>query len=145
MRRILVVLMLVAWGAMLVACGGAGKKNAPELPPGDMSLKEFILQKPTKPTAVQVDCRMDTYYNFAYSRCAETHYSFRVEGGSPYASAYAYAPKTSEHGRRLYELLKDGSEQRMTLRLERVGPDGEALPAVHDSCFALVGIVDGKQ
>lgn len=144
-QRLAVGVMLAAWVAMIAACGGVGKPGGAASPPGDMSLKEFILQKPSKPAAVQVDCRLDTYYNYAFSRCAETHYSFRVEGGSPSASAHAYAPKTSDYGKRLYEQLKSGSEQRMTLRLERVGPDGSALPAEHDSCFALVGIVDAKK
>lgn len=145
MQQLAVGVTLAAWGAMIVACGGAGKSGGANVPPGDMTLKEFILQKPAKPTAVQVDCKLDTYYNYAFSQCAETHYSFRVEGDSPYSSAQAYAPKNSDYGRRLYEQLKSGSEQRMTLRLQRVGPGGDALPADHDRCFALVGIVEGKK
>jgi hypothetical protein len=113
--------------------------------PSDMSLKEFILQKPAKPTAVQVVCQLGAYYNYAFSGCAETHYSFRVRSDSPSASANGYAPKDSEHGRRLYELLKDGSARRMTIRLQRVGPHGNALPAKDDDCFALVGVVDSKK
>lgn len=156
--NVLKVMLGVAGGIALIGCLGVGgcvmllgvgaRKQAEEerlAPPGDMSLKEFILQKPVKPTAVRVDCKLSTYYNYAFSRCAETHYSFDVTGDSPYASAHAYVPKTAEDGRRLYELLKDGSKQRMTLRLQRVGPDGDALPARHDSCFALVGTVDGKK
>src|SRR5262249_43367348 len=113
--NVLKVMLGVAGGIALIGCLGVGgcvmllgpgaRKQAEEgrlAPPGDMSLKEFILQKPVKPTAVRVDCRLDTYYNFAFSRCAETHYSFRVEGHSPYASAHGYVPKNSELGRRLY-------------------------------------------
>src|SRR5262245_25307764 len=112
------ILLLVVGGVLLLGClvvGGvgtfimfAGKNKGPAAPPGDMSLKEFILQKPATPTAVQVDCRLDTHYNYAFSQCAETHYSFRVEGGSPFAVAYVYAPTTSEHGRSLYGLLQAG-------------------------------------
>jgi hypothetical protein len=156
--NVLKVMLGVAGGIAIIGCLGVGgcvvllgigaRKQAEEerlTPPGDMSLKEFILQKPAKPTAVQVDCQLDTYYNYAFSRCAETHYSFKVEGRSPYASAYGYVAKDSELGRRLYELLKNGSEQKMTVRLQRVGPDGDPLPAGHDSCFALVGVVEGSK
>jgi hypothetical protein len=115
---------------------------APELPPGDMTLKAFVLQKPSEPTAVQVDCELSTYYNFAYSNCAETHHSFRIGGR---AGEHAYAPKDAEYGKRLYELLKDGEKRKFTLRIQRLGPDGLALPANDDSCFALVGIVENRQ
>lgn len=156
--NVLKLVLGVAGGIALIGCLGVGgcvmllgvgARNQAEkerlAPPGDMSLKEFILQKPVKPTAMRVDCRLDTFYNFAFSQCAETHYSFRVEGSSPYASAHGYVAKNSELGRRLYELLKNGSEQKMTVRLERVGPNGNPLPAGHDSDFALVGVVDGNK
>jgi hypothetical protein len=94
---------------------------------------------------VQVNCRLATYYNYSFSRCAETHYSFGVEARSPsFTRAYVFAPKDSEHGRRLYELLKNGSTHTMTLRIQRLGPNGDQLPARDDQCFALIGIVDSK-
>jgi uncharacterized Zn finger protein (UPF0148 family) len=131
---------------LLLLVGGTAVEKAlmPEmgLPPGDMPLKAFYLQKPAGPTAVQVDCELDTYYNYAFRHCEETHFSFElIDFSLPYGSAHVYAPKTSEHGRRLYELLKDGSKRRLTLRIQRVGPDGEALPAKDDRDFALIGIV----
>jgi hypothetical protein len=110
-----------------------------------MTLKEFILQKPTGPVAVQVDCQLSTYYNHAFFECVETHYSFQLESGWPsYTIAYVYAPKNSKHGRSLYELLKSGSNRKLTLRIQRIGPYGESLPARDNSCFALVGVVDAK-
>jgi hypothetical protein len=134
-------------GCVMLLSIGASKQAEEErlAAPSDMSLKEFILQKPSKMTAVRVDCKLDTYYNFAFSRCAETHYSFRVSSSSPYASAHGYIAKNSELGRRLYEMFKNGSEQKLTLRLQRIGPYGDALPAEDDSCFALVGIVESKK
>jgi len=108
-----------------------------------MTLKAFILQKPDGPTIVEVDCEMDTFYNYDYSRCAETHYSFRMKSDSPsWTTAHVYAPKESEYGRRLYEALKNGEKRRVTLRIQRLGPDGGPVRAVNDSCFALVGIAD---
>jgi DNA-directed RNA polymerase subunit M/transcription elongation factor TFIIS len=116
------------------------------LPPGDMTLKQFIIQKPDSPTAVQVECEAATYYNYAFSDCAETHYSFSIKTGSPsFTRAHVYAPKDSKEGRRLSEMLKDGAKRAMTLRIQRLGRFGEPLPAGHDSCFALVGIVDGSK
>ncbi len=149
------LIVAIVAGVLVLGCGGvsvvaalvfwASVKTVEQgKPPGDMSdmsLKEFILQKPSKPTAVQVDCELDTYYNFAFSNSAETHYSFSVKG-TPYARAHAYAPKTSDYGKRLYDQLKSGRTQKMTLRFQRVGPYGNALPADHDSCFALIGLAD---
>src|SRR5262245_57613951 len=118
-QRVVVVALLAVSAVVTVGCGGDGGKTDSEepapkrvsaLPPGDMTLKAFILQKPSEPTAVQVQCKMDTYYNFAFSRCAETHYSFTLESESPYTIAHGYAPKSSEDGRRLYELLKNGDK-----------------------------------
>jgi hypothetical protein len=53
---------------------GSGKSKELPLLPEDMSLKAFLLQKPSGPTAVQVVCELDTYYNFEFRKCAETHY-----------------------------------------------------------------------
>lgn len=83
------LIIAIVAGVVVLGCGGVSvvaafvfwasvKPVEQDKPPGDMSLKEFILQKPSKPTAVQVDCELSTYYNFSFSRCAETHYSFRV-------------------------------------------------------------------
>jgi hypothetical protein len=115
----------------------------PALPPGDLTLKEFVLQKPAIPTAVQVNCELATYYNWAFQRCAETHYSFKLESRAPaFTQVYAYAPKESDHGRRLYESLKNGTKTKATLRIQRLGPNGQPLPGLHDQCFALIGIVE---
>jgi hypothetical protein len=126
---------------LIVAFSGGTERGADgkPLPPADMTLKGFVLQKPEGPTAVQVECELDTYHNFAFRRTADTHHSFRLVGHDPFASAHGYAPKDSEHGRKLYELLKDGGKKRVTVKLQRVGPDGSPLPADHADCFALVG------
>lgn len=134
----------------LVCVAGCGKKVDAEKPGGDdpvtprpsadMTLKAFILQKPTKSTSVEIECSLDTYYNFAYNDRAETHYSFKLKSDSPFATAHGYAPKKSEHGRMLYEFLNDGRSRRMLVWLQRTGPDGQPLPAGDDSCFALVAI-----
>jgi hypothetical protein len=138
------LLVVIVGGMAFMSDIGLGPPGW-NMPPGDMPLKAFILQKPAGPIAVQADmgCELSTHYSDAFRHCEETHFSFRIASDSPsYASAYVYAPKTSEHGRRLYELLKDGSKRRLTLRIQRVGPDGEALPAIDDSNFALIGIVE---
>jgi len=124
---------------------GPEKKQAQEvfaLPPGDMTLKAFILQKPAAPTAVQVDCKLSTFYNWAFRKCAETHYSLEISTASPdLTRCHVYAPKESENGRLLYEALKNGETRRYTLQIQRIGPTGDALPVKDDKCFALVQIV----
>lgn len=118
--------------------GGGGETR----PPADMTLKAFILQKPTKPVSVDVECTLTTYYNYEFSNSSETHYSVKIESQEPFATAHAYAPKTSAHGKRLYESLKDGSTKRARVRVQRLGPDGQPLPSKDDSCFSLVGIAE---
>src|SRR5262249_29339582 len=123
-------------------------KSAPpsdkSAPPGDMTIKQYVLQKPAGPTALRINCEMTTYYNFAYDISAATHYSFRITDDSELVGVHAFAPKDSAHGRRLYDLLKDGQTIRVTVRVQRLGPSGDALPVEDDRCFALVGIVDAK-
>jgi phage FluMu protein Com len=114
------------------------------LPPGDMTLTAFILQKPDGPTAVQVDCKLATYYNYAFRVCAETHHSFHISTRGPYKRCHVYAPKDSDHGSKLYELLKNGETGRFTLQIQRIGPTGEVLPAADHECFALVGVIEKK-
>jgi hypothetical protein len=154
-----VILFVIGAGAVLVCLSAvlpedrlgpqAAERNATRketLPPGDMTLKQYVIQKPDGPTAVQVECEAATYYNYAYRGCAATHYSFMISSGRPdYKHAYVYAAKESEEGQRLFALLKDGSKRAMTLRVQRVGPLKQPLPAEHEQCFALVGIVDGRK
>ena len=121
----------------LIIIGASQRKLAPT---GDMSLKGFVLQKPSKPTTVLATVSLSTYYGCAYRQCAETHYSFRIKDGNE--SDHVYAPKTSKHGKRLYQLLKNGSEQQMMIRLQRIGPEGDSLPERDDDYFALIDAVE---
>lgn len=147
---ILTLMFGVAAGVLLascIVCAGCTmlvRFGSSQLPPGDMSLKGFILQKPEGPTAVQTDCELSTFYSYAFSRCAETHYSFQIVDSWPsqVVIVWAYAPKNSGHGKRLYQLLKNGDKRKFTLRIQRIGPDGQKLPAEYDNCFSLVGIVE---
>jgi hypothetical protein len=127
----------------------SGKESKPmpsakASPPGDMTIKEFVLQKPAGAVALESSCQLATYYNYAFQNSAATHYSFCLTDRSERIGIYVYAPKNSDYGQRLYEKLKDGSRVSVTVRVQRAGPSGKELPARDDQCFALVGIVDAK-
>ena len=56
---------------------------------GDMSSKAFILQKSTGQIAVYTTCLLDTYYNYAFSKSASTHYSFSIADDTKSTNVYA--------------------------------------------------------
>jgi hypothetical protein len=113
-------------------------------PRGDMNLWEFMYQRPSGATAVEVYCKLGPNYGGAFIKCAETHYSFTIarRWPGPILYATAYAPKDSKHGRKLYEMLKDGSGRDIMLLLQRLGPDGKPFPPGDFRDFAVVGIAE---
>lgn len=53
-----------------------------------------------------------------------------------------YVLRDSKAGKKLFELLKDGGEQRLTLSVRLVGPDGAAIPSgLGDHMVEITGAV----
>jgi hypothetical protein len=142
---VVVLFAALAVVAAVVVTGTLISLNAPGSPakidPGEMTLKEFILQEPKHPVKVRVECRLDTFYNRDYIHARETHYSLDLKNATgPYASAYGYIARSSADGKRLYELLKSGRSLVLTLHLHHVGPDGQ--PGTDPGEFAVLRVVD---
>lgn len=137
--RVALCVLASVWAGLIVACGGGMPAPQSSLPPADMTVKAFRLQKPDEEVSVSGEIKMKTYYNFAFYDCAKSHYSFNLRDGSD--NIDVYAPKSSEHGQKLYELLKGGGTRQAVIKVKRVGPDGQKLPAKDDSCFSLQGVV----
>jgi hypothetical protein len=103
--------------------------QAPLVPPADMTLGAFLAQRPDKPTKIEVNCTLASYYNFAYSGAAVTHYSVSLDqGGNTIKTGHAWVPKDSDAGKAVFEMLKDGERRRLFLEVILQGPDGVATP-----------------
>jgi hypothetical protein len=102
--------------------GGGGVAAEPAAQPG-MTLAAFKAQRPAVATKVRCRCRLGNLYNFAYRDCQESHYSLNLDG------EYAWVPRGSDAGKRVYEILKDGEWHTMTLLLRYAGPHGEPVKA----------------
>jgi hypothetical protein len=115
------------------------------LPPADMTLREFVIQKPhwLQTRGVHVDCTLDTYYGGLYHLEAETHYSVCLDAvDGPPQRCYAYVLKQNDsRGRIIFDLLKDGRTKRLTLKLMRIGPQGMMADTESDHFYiaAIVG------
>jgi hypothetical protein len=87
-----------------------------------MTLAAFKIQRPKKEVVVVVRCELqDPHQNgpeckWYWIRLTSRRWEPGHEN-EPFASELAWVYKDSPEGKRLYELLKDGSEKRLTLLL----------------------------
>lgn len=107
----------------------------------DMSLAAYLAQRPHWPTWLNVECKLGNYYNYAYRYSAPTHYNVGLRANDPIKSAYAWVPKKSEVGERLFYILRDGRVHRLVLKVVLEGPYGEPTPPGREE-LAIVDIVE---
>jgi hypothetical protein len=105
-----------------------------------MTLAAYLAQRPDGPAEITVRCELKNYYNWAYERTAASHYSVSLKGERPFKSGHAWVPKNSNVGKQVFEVLKDGHEHRLTLRLVLAGPDGTPTPPERED-MAIVELV----
>ena len=79
----------------------------------ELSWNTFKASRPTKPVTMRVEAVLDDYYNYAFANAERTHYSirFRLERVS------GYVRKDSRLGRRIFDILKDGEEHNLILKI----------------------------
>jgi len=93
----------------------------------DLTVAQLRATQPKDAVIVRVRIRLASYWNYAYKAATDTHYSFQIRGSaSPDESVWI--EKASVDGKRLYELCKDAKDHWVTLRIKRVGPNGEPTP-----------------
>lgn len=91
----------------------------------DMSWAEFKASKPKESTKFRAIVALDDYYNYEFRNLSDSYWSIylseitteRITFSRP-LSLYGYIPKESEDGKKLFELLKDGSEKAVILELK---------------------------
>ena len=94
------------------------------------SFTAYLATRPDEATTFRVIAKLGTYYNFAYFKSDKTHYNIRIRNNVAQPTFLnGYIVRDSEDGKKLFELLKDGGECRLTLALRLVGPDGNAIAA----------------
>ena len=80
----------------------------------EMSWAAFQAVKPTDPTTFRVEARLDDHYPLFGSRfTASTHFSIHLY---PFPD-WGYVRKNSPTGKRIFEILKDGEEHNLTLKV----------------------------
>jgi hypothetical protein len=93
-----------------------------------MTLAAYLAERPSRPATVMVDANMGNYFNYAYQDAAATHYSLTVEGPYPFKHGHAWVRKDTRIGRRLLEVLKDGTTHPVLVEVDLRGPSGAPTP-----------------
>jgi tetratricopeptide (TPR) repeat protein len=93
--------------------------------------KVFVATAKQGAIRLRVLCKVDTYFNFEYSDCQQTHYSVSLTTKEPYEFLHGYIAKDSASGERLFKLLKDGGEHQLILELKLLGPTGFPVDGTH--------------
>jgi hypothetical protein len=113
-----------------------------EAPEAEMTLADFLAQRPDKPSLLFAFCRLDKVYTFAYRNTVNTHYSVSLHQQQPvWKAGHAWVARDSGAGRRLFEILKDGRSRRLGLRVVLKGPDGRETPPGREE-MAIVDVVE---
>ncbi len=74
---------------------------------------------------LRVQAELDDYYNCQYSEAKKTHYSisFEANSGNRSASIHGYVTKGSDLGKKLFDIVKDGQKNKLTVTDERTGKE----------------------
>src|SRR5262249_23195537 len=104
-------------------------------------LKTFLTNKTGAPGTFRVMCDLATDYNFNYAGGRHSHVSVRIVEVDPFKTTHGYAPKLSDVGQRLVQLLEDGKAHPLTLALKCVGPEGEPNLRAGANAVAITQII----
>jgi len=107
-----------------------------------MPYPAFLAQRPVTPVFIHADCQLERshyYYSHKYEDASATHYVVKVGDLSKWKICMetAFLRKTSEAGKELYDVLKDGMAHKLILQVAFQGPNGE--PASDFEEFAILG------
>lgn len=86
-----------------------------------MTAAAFKAQRPKEPIKFRLIGKLsDRYYYIPWDRrnAEKSLWSVALNDGDENSLAYGYIEKESEDGKRLYEILKDGEEHRLTLTIK---------------------------
>ena len=78
----------------------------------EMSWNAFKALRPTKPVTMRVEETLKSDYMYAFRNTERTHYSIGLG-----LLEWGYARKDSRAGKRLFDILKDGEEHNLVLKI----------------------------
>lgn len=107
-----------------------------------MPYPAFLAQRPVTPVFIHADCQLERshyYYTHKYENASATHYVVKVGDLSKWKICMetAFLRKTSDAGKELYDVLKDGLPHKLILQVAFQGPNGE--PTSDCEEFAILG------
>ena len=139
---------LATLGVLLFLGRAALKSRGFGRPPQQqvLSVEAYLAQLPADEVAVTGEMALAHVYADSFRSAEDTHYSIslctEVSPSQYRPRAWAYVPKDSEAGRRLYAALKDGLAHRITLRLKRSRLDGST-PKANEEGVIVIAIIAG--
>lgn len=108
-----------------------------------MPLHTYLATRPQEPVKFRLRATLSDYYNYSYRHCANSHYSIRLNDLDIFGPrAHGYIRKDSPDGERLFALLRDGKQHRVTVELQSVGPAGGFLTPEHGDVLAITRVLD---
>ena len=82
-----------------------------------VTVPAFKAQHTTKqPSIFRFEAKLDDYYNYEFADAKDTHYSIGLQDGAN-NQIYAYVPKKSPDGQKLFDGLKDGKEHPVLIEI----------------------------
>lgn len=83
-----------------------------------INFKSFQLAKSSEIGIFRFVCKLSDYYNYGYYGKQNKYYSVECAIPSEKTKVYCYIAKSSDDGKRLFELLKDGASQNLVLAVK---------------------------
>jgi hypothetical protein len=81
----------------------------------ETTIRAHVSSNSREQQAFRVEARLSDFYSFEYAEAKPTHLSLSLSDGTE--MLIAYVPRDSELGKRVFALLKDGNEHKVTLRV----------------------------
>lgn len=83
----------------------------------EMSLKAYQVQRLINSMIFRVTAKLDDYYNYEFRNAYSGYLSVSLSDDGPGFPLYGYAKRDSKHGKRIYEILKDGEEHNLIVQV----------------------------
>lgn len=80
-------------------------------------LIELKYTRPNEKQTIMIYAELNDYYNYDFSGAENTHYSISLNDSISNEYIHGYVEKNSDLGEKLFNLLKDGKEHRVTLEI----------------------------
>lgn len=91
------------------------------------SMKTLDAKFPENPVKVRVLAEIGTYFNYEYGNSRQTHYSIGLREARFPGVYHGFMSKNHPDAERIFNILKDGRQHRLTLEIDVLGPFGNKM------------------